>query len=52
MGKDNKPYTTIEEMEKYIIAKALDKAFYSKKKAAKLLGITSATLHNKLSQWK
>jgi len=46
------PYTTIQEMEKHLIAKALDKALYSKRKAAKLLGITPATLHNKLNQYK
>lgn len=46
------PYTTIEEMEKHYIVKALDRALYSKKKAAKLLGITPQTLHNKLNKWK
>ena len=45
------PYTTIKQMEKYIINKALDKA-KNKKEAAKLLGITEKTLYNKLYIYK
>ena len=45
------PYRTIEDMHKYMVAKALDRA-KNKKEAAKLLGITERTLHNKLKTWK
>lgn len=44
------PYTTIKEMEKFIINKALSKA-QNKKEAAKLLGITDRTLFNKIYQY-
>ena len=52
MSKEVKqPYTTIAEMEAYIIKKALDKA-YNKIEAAKLLGITPRTLYTKIHTYK
>ncbi len=41
------PYTTIKEMEQYIIKKALAKA-KNKEAAAKMLGITTRTLYTKI----
>ena len=46
----NIPYTTIKEMEVYIIKKAISK-YTTRKTAAKFLGITEKTLYNKINQY-
>ncbi len=51
MSNKELPYTTIAEMHKYIINKALDKA-PNKKEAAKLLGITERTLYTKIAEYR
>lgn len=43
------PYTTIQEMEEYVIKKAL-KRYPTKKAAARMMGITPRTLQNKLKE--
>ena len=45
------PYKTIKEMEVFFIKKATKK-YNTLKTAAKMLGITERTLHNKMDQYK
>lgn len=48
---DIQEFTSIEEMEKSLIYKTLEKTGYNRTKAADILGITTRTLRNKLNQY-
>jgi DNA-binding NtrC family response regulator len=45
------PVTTIREMERHLIVRALAETSQNKQRAARLLGITQKTLYNKLARY-